>query len=293
MCRALVLSVAVSVGAVCVGARRSVSGPGAPSSCRGPALLASGPGALCRGSARVPAVCVLGLALSVCLSKPNRVCVEPGLFLYRSSALLCQGPALSGGLSVSGCVWGPCDPWWCRRLGRCFCEGPGALCVGARRSLRRGPALIASAAPCWGPVLSVESVPGFGGPLPRLPLSRPVFVPGPSAFCRGLCPLAALGPALCGGPGALCVGARRSVWGPALFVSGAGALCRGPALFVSGPGALCVGARRSFYRAPALSVRVCLEPGLFLHQNSALQALCVGARRSPAVSESVSLLLSG
>ena len=63
------------------------------------------------------------------------------------------------------------------------------------------------------------------------------------------------------GPGALCVGARPSVSGPGA----------GPALFVSGPGpgALCVGARRSFYRrAPAISVRVCLEPALFLDWSS-------------------------
>ena len=97
------------------------------------------------------------------------------------------------------------------------------------------------------------------------------------------------------GPGALCVWAWRFVSGPggplpALFLSGPcvghrRSVCRGPALFVSGTGALYVGARRSFYRAPALSVRVCLEPGLFLYRSSALfSALCLGARRSPAVS---------
>ena len=125
-------------------------------------------------------------------------------------------------------------------------SGPGALC--------RGPALFVS---------------GPGGPLPALFLSGPgalcrgpaLFVSGPGTLCRD--------PAVCvdvcvgdfceafyvgarrsvSGPDALrrglCIGARRFVSGPD-FVSGPGAL--------SGPGTLCVGARRSIYRAPALSV---------------------------------------
>ena len=77
--------------------------------------------------------------------------------------------------------------------------------------------------------------------------------------------------------------------------------------FVSGPGALCVGARPSFYRAPALFVRVCgarivsvSELGALrrsLYQGRALSgglsvsgpgALCRRARRCPVV---VSLFL--
>ena len=137
-----------------------------------------------------------------------------------------------------------------------LCQGPALLlCVGARRFVSGpgGPPLCRGTALCAG--------------------ARRSFVSGPALLCRG----AAL---LVSGPGALCVGARR-------FVSGPGApLCRGAvtALFVSGPGTLRVGARRSF-QAPALSVRVCVEPGLFLYRSSALfSALCVGARRSPAVS---------
>ena len=68
--------------------------------------------------------------------------------------------------------------------------------------------------------------------------------------------------ALCRRPGALCVGARRSVSGPgalALCVS----LCQGP---------------RSLCRTPAL----CMGPALFVSDPGALCALCVGARRSLA-----------
>ena len=70
----------------------------------------------------------------------------------------------------------------------CSVSGPGALCVGPRRSLRL----------CLGPALSVS------------------------------------------GPVALCVWARRSL---------CRALCRALALSVSGPVALCVWARRSFCQA--------------------------------------------
>ena len=94
------------------------------------------------------------------------------------------------------------------------------------------------------------------------------------------------------GPGALCVGARRSLCqAPALSVSGPGALCvrprrclcRGPALSVSGPGAVCVGARRSLCQAPALSVS---GPGAVCGAALSVSgpgSLCVvaGARRSP------------
>ena len=72
------------------------------------------------------------------------------------------------------------------------------------------------------------------------------------------------------GPGALCVGLRRSlcrrslcrnallsVSGPALYVSGPSA-----ALSVSGPGALCVGARRSLRRSLCQAPLSVLEPGV-------------------------------
>ena len=167
-------------------------------------------------------------------------------------------------------------------------SGPGFLCrglfrrylcrsVGAWRFLCRGPALLAS-----GPgALCRALASGPGGPLPRL------YVPGFGGLCVGsntVCLSVCLSR-----PG---VRARRSICrGPARFVSGVGAetwtLCVGPR-------ALWVGARRSFYWAPALSVRArtisvselgVLQPGLFLYRNSAFfSALCVGARRSPAVS---------
>ena len=109
------------------------------------------------------------------------------------------------------------------------------------------------------------------------------------------------------GPGALCVGPRRSPGAlPALSVSGPDALCagprrslcRGPALSVSGPGALCVeprrslcvGARRSLCRGPALSVSGSAALSLFVSRSVSLSALCVGARHSlcqaPALSVS-------
>ena len=109
--------------------------------------------------------------------------------------------------------------------------------------------------------LLFQSVSGPGA-LP--PLSVAVSVLGPGALYvgarRSLCPAPK---ALCVGPGALCVGARRSpcrAWRSlavrlcvALCV-GPGALCRAPALLVSGPvlcvGARCVGARRSLCRGP-------------------------------------------
>ena len=221
-------------GALCVGARRSV--------CRGPALFVSGPalsvgarrsffvsgpGALCAGARlsfhRAPALSV-------------RVCVEPGLFLYRSSALLsalcvgarhsppfslCRDPALCVGVCVRAWRSPVASETGSVTLRRSLCRGPAlflsgpgglcrlfasgaALCVGARRSLRRA-------------VFSQDSL-----------LHAPaVCVSGPGAFCRGLC----RGRAVLSG--ALCVGARRSVSGPGAFCVGARR-----SFFVSGPGAL-------------------------------------------------------
>ena len=96
-------------------------------------------------------------------------------------------------------------------------SGPGAPCVGARRSLRRGPALSRDSL-CRGTVLSVESSQDF------------IF-----RYRRSAC---------------------RSVYR---------SVCRGPALFVSEPGALSIAARRSLYRGA-----LCVGSG----------ALSVAARRS-------------
>ena len=111
VCRAPPLSVGV-----CVGARRSVSGPGAPSLCGGPALcvgarrsFVSGPGAVGAGA--------------LCVGPRRSLCRGPALFLsrvflYRRSALfsapLCRGAALRRSLRVGT-----------RRLCQRVCRGPG------------------------------------------------------------------------------------------------------------------------------------------------------------------------
>ena len=95
---------------------------------------------------------------------------------------------------------------------------------------------------------------------------------GPSGLCVTYCALSA------SGPGALFVGARRSLCrGPAL------SLCQGPALFV-GPGALRVGAWRSLFRGPALSVS---GPGALSLSVSGHGALSLSL--GPALSLSLSL----
>ena len=108
---------------------------------------------------------------------------------------------------------------------RCLCSSPcrsAVVCVGSRRSLCRGPALSASGGPAlfvWGPALFVL---GLGALYVRARIRARRSLPlclGPRRFlCDALAVL---------GPGALCVGAGRS-------------LCRGPALSVLGPGALSV-----------------------------------------------------
>ena len=95
-----------SRGALCVGARRFVSGPGAlcVGARHGQRSLCRAPRSLCRG---------LALFLS---ALSTRVCLEPGLFLYRSSALfsaLCVGARRSPPFSL------------CRDLCRRVCRGPG------------------------------------------------------------------------------------------------------------------------------------------------------------------------
>ena len=270
-------------GALCVGARRSVSGPAGALSvgarrslCRGPALFVSGPGALRRGLA-----------------------VLSRRFLYR-------GPALGPALFVSGpralCV-----------AARRFVSGPGAPCVRARRSASRpgavggqprGSVLLSQDCFCQVPAVCVSA---------PLSVAVSVVLPQDSIFQV---------PAVLSRPNNLCVGARRPLCrspalclsGPALFVPGPGALPGAPSL-CRGP-AVCVVAPRFCYRAPALSVRVCVEPGqpgLLLYRSSALFSslcrarrspavslcrdpalcvgVCVGARRSPVVSETGSLFL--
>ena len=297
-----------------VGARRSVSGPGAPSECRGPALCVgarrfspalflSGPGALrrgatlfvsgpgarsecrrparragalcvgarrslcrggdqrCRGSAsrpgaplrrlswKVPAICVsgpagarrsipktsfsryrrsvLGLALTVCLSRPcvsepGALCVEAVLSVAvcvgarrSSSGLVCVGARRSVSRSRAPCVGARRSVSGPGGDRRSLCRGP-ALCIGLRRSLS-GPGCVWSCS-----ALSVS---------------------GPDALRRSLCAGARGSVSAC----TCCAsGPRRSVSDPALFVSGAqrfvsgrnafsecrSSLCRGPALLV-------------------------------------------------------------
>ena len=209
------------LGGLYVGARRSVSGPGAlcvgaRALCRAPARFVSGPGA--------------DLCWALFVAGPGAPCV--------GARRICQAWAVS--VSAPGALC---------RAPALFVSGP-ALCVGARRSLCRDPALSVGSRRRGPAVLSQDSV-------CQVPA---VCVSGPSAFCLS-------GRSFCRGP-ALCVAAQRSLCqGPALCVgalyAGAGqSVCRGPALFVSGPGALCVGAQRSLCRGPAQALA---------------GALCVGA----------------
>ena len=115
--------------------------------------------------------------------------------------------------------------------------GPGGLCVGAPGALCRGrcrgPAVLSSRSVCW-----ARRSPRFGALCVRVlcALCRDPALLCVGARCRA--------PALClSGPGAFCVLCR----GPALSVSGCADLCRGPALSCPAP-ALCVGARRSLCR---------------------------------------------
>ena len=141
-----------------------------------------------------------------------------------------------------------------------FLLGPGALCVGARRSLRRGPAL-------WGVgVAARQSTPKTLFSRYRrsvLGLALTVCLSMPALFVSG--------------PGALSIGLRRSLSGRIVSISELGALrrslCRGPAVSLSGPGALCRGpARRSLCRG-------CVGARHSLRQGPA-RLLSVGARRS-------------
>ena len=231
-----------------VGARRSVSGPGAPSLCRGPPLFVPGP--------RAPSECR-----------------GPALFVSAPSAL-CHGPALLLSVGARRSVSGPVAPYLCQGPAlfvsgpaRSECRGPARLLsVGARRSLCRGPALLVSGpgAPCVGARRSLHGGRRQGTVL----LCEDSLWKSRRSACR--VPVLSV---------ALCVG------GPAVLFQLC--LCRGPALFVSGPGALlhfpdtaglcwvwrfclpvealCVGARRFLCRGLAFVCR---------------PALSVGARRS-------------
>ena len=161
--------------------------------------------------------------------------------------------------------------------------GPGALCVAARRCLCRGTPLL----PCIGARRCFFAL----GPSAVCVRSEDslysvtaIWVSGPFVGARGPLPALFASGHGTGNPfprlyfldiGGLWVGWGAFCWS----VDIQGSVRRGPALFVSGPGALFVGARhvarralcrvttlprRSFNRAPALSVRVYLEPGVFI-----------------------------
>ena len=246
---------------------------------RGPALLLSGPGALCAGDrrslCRAPALFVSGPALFLSGSGAM-VCLEPGLFLYRSSALF---SALSVGAQRPPAVSRP-EASSVRSV-----SGPGALCVGARRSpllvswrgalcresRHRGPAILSQD--------SLRHVRGQRSSPGALCVGARRSVSGPGALCRR--------PALL-----LCVWARRSVSGPGALcagsVSGPGALSvrdRAPALFVSRPGALSIGLRRSLswcvWSPDCFCIGARCSSALFVSGPSALRrSLCVRSRRS-------------
>ena len=114
----------------------------------------------------------------------NSVCVGPRALPPLSCvSSRCRAPA-SLCAAIPPSTMKPCEQLGTRiRLGA-LCVGPGAPCVGAQRTLCRGPAL-----PVSGPsALSVLSV------------------SGPRSLCVALCIGARR--SLWSGPGALCVGAR-------------------------------------------------------------------------------------
>ena len=126
----------------------------------------------------------------------------------------------------------------------------GAFCIGVRRSLCRGPAVLGRGGLCIGPLRSLYRAPALS----------------------------------VSGPGALCVGARRSVSGP-------GALCVGPCVgpwrSVSGPGAVCVGLCRAPCQAPAAQRSpgtLCVGPGALFVRAPLSRFLCRDLCRAPALS---------
>ena len=116
--------------AFCVGARRFMSGPSAPSLCRGVALCVGARRSLCRGLA-------LCLARALCVRSRRSVC-RPALFGARRSvrrpALFVSGSGAScRGPALFRCVWSSgrssALPSALRRSvsgpGACVCRGPG------------------------------------------------------------------------------------------------------------------------------------------------------------------------
>ena len=233
-----------AVSVLCVGPQRSL--------CPAPAVSVLGPGALC------VVLSVLGPALSV--SGRSALCLGARRSLCRGGALRplsVSGPSVSGPAALSVRL-GPQHSPFCVRPHRSLCRAP------ARRSLCRAPAL--AGALVSGPALFVWGSVSRPGTLLRFLCRTPAFSVGVGVGARRSSPktfFVRSRRSMCRsrrflyGPGALYVGAQRSVCrGPTICVSGPGALCvgaalcvRGPTLFVSGPargpaGTLCVGAQR-------------------------------------------------
>ena len=205
------------------------------------------------------------------MSGPGAPCVgawrslhlEGRCFLSRSVS----GPSSSSGLVCVGARRSLCRSpalfvskpgALCRGPARgpgALCVGPGALCVGARRSFYRAPAI--SVRVCLEPGLFLDWSSALSGGL---------FVSGPGALCQRVRAVRRAA--------ALCLGARRCLCRAWRFVSGPGALSIGLRRSLSGcvwsPDCFSIGARRSpagsLCRGPALCVSVCV--------------LCVGPRRS-------------
>ena len=189
-----------------------------------------------------------------------------------------------------------------------LCVGPpgalcvaGGLCVGARRSLREGPALCVIGARhsvSGGPALFVTG-PARGAAL---------FVPGPALFlCRApALSMLALSVSerspFCVRPQRFMCRARRSLCrGPALCVWPRRSLCWGPRSLRGGPALCVIGARRSVYRGPALFVSgpgtavserspFCVRPQHFMCR---ARRSVPGARRSLCRTPTSSLSVSG
>ena len=283
---------------VCVGARRSSSGFGAP--CVGARRSLSGPTP--KTSFSRYRRFVMGLALTVCLlrpcvSGPRSLCRGP-VFVCRDRRSLCRGPALSGrrrGLAVHSqdsfsryrrSVLGLALSVEAQRSvcrgptlfvsgSALFVSGPGALCVG----------LVSRRAFCWGPALCRDR---------RFLCRGPARQPGAFSECRGPALLASgRSPAVCvSGHGAfssglVCVGARRSVSGPGALCQGTGALGIGPGALCLGPGALSIGLRRSLSGCVWSPDCVCIGVGALRYVSGTgaswsgpARFLSVGARRS-------------
>ena len=131
-------------------------------------------------------------------------------------------------------------------------SGPGALCVVARGSLAL--CVGARCSLCRGPALSRRSPCALSGPSARPALNAR------QSGARRPRPGSGVGPALAALSVSCCRSPRLS-----LSVSGPLSLCRGPAVYVSGPGDLRVGARRLALcvRAPAPCAPLGLSVSVF------------------------------